>query len=88
MNERDELDKIYNTIYDLLVNKKFMEVDDMLKNIDLENISITYIIGYLTITAAAKNKLKERSSFYEKVYFSISDKKGKNYTDRLLDGLE
>ena len=72
MNEENlhkRLDAIFDTIDDLCLAGKFDEVDNVLKNVDIQNEPTTLLIGYLTITLMAHkgNKLNCRTLFYDKV---------------------
>ena len=76
----NEIDIIYDRIDDLLSDGKFNEVDNMLKNLDVNRIDEDEMLSYLTITAAAKNILLNRKAFFEKVKTKLSPE--------VLSGLE
>ena len=61
-----QLDAIYNDIDDLLLGGNFQEVDVILSKIP-EDAEIDILLAYLTITFAAKSKLKNRAAFYSMV---------------------
>ena len=81
------LDRLFDEIDTLLIDGKFDEVDDFIKSIEIPAMSIEYLLGVLTITLQAQDKLKSRSTFFAlvEIYFD-----GKEIKDRkkLLMGLE
>lgn len=74
MNIRKELNKIFDTINNLIINDNFNEIDNILQNIDVDNTALTLLIGYLSITYQAKHLLKNRYLLFKK----INDKLIKN----------
>lgn len=61
------LDYIFNQIDGYQILNMFDKVDDILENIDVENINIDNILGFLTVTYPYKNKYKNREDFHNKV---------------------
>lgn len=61
------LDYIFNEIDGYQILNMFDKVDDILENIDVENINIDNILGFLTVTYPYKNKYKKRENFHNKV---------------------
>ena len=83
-NIDEDIDTIYDCIDDLLLEGRFDIVDRILKEVDiLEPTDI--LIAYLVITYAAKNKLKERASFFNECKAMIS-MSGED--PNILNGLE
>ena len=80
------LDEIYNKVDDLLLAGKFEEVDKLLSYIDVRNTNIDILLGWLTITLAARSKLKNRANFFfqckTKIVFDDRN------SSTLLQGLE
>jgi len=66
-NEDAAIDVIFDKIDQMLTDGKFTEVDDILREIDVEKMKMVYLIGFLTITYAAHSKLVERDIFFERV---------------------
>jgi hypothetical protein len=54
-----EIDEIFDIIDELLLQGNYEAVNLMLKHLDL-TIDLDLLLGYLTITLAAKTKLQDR----------------------------
>ena len=69
-----------------LRNELFVCIDDWLKELDLVKLTDHHLIGVLTATLPAKNKLHVRSAFYDNVVrlFKIRG----TWEPDLLKGLE
>jgi hypothetical protein len=80
MNIDNQLDQIYDTIDDLLLNSKFSEVDCILERLEIK-IDLDLLLGYLTATYPAKSKLRKRENLFNKVKEEYTD-------EQLLKGLE
>jgi hypothetical protein len=80
------IDIIFDHVDDLHRQGEFYLVNEILKNIDVENTSMNVLISYLTITLCAKHKLEFRSEFFASVERSFNNK-GINEKG-LLDGLD
>lgn len=59
------LDLIFNYVDDLMIERKFDEVDDLLKAIPISKLSIASLLAVLTVTLSAKKSLPYRSKFFE-----------------------
>ena len=81
-----ELDEIYDLIDDLFHVGEFERVNSILQDLDLKNTETDLLIGYLTATLPAKNKLPYRETFYRKVEKLLKERG--DYEDGLLNGLE
>lgn len=81
------IDFIFDYFDDAFLNNNFQECDDILEKLDLNKIPIVLMISFLTITLAAKSKLKNRINFYKKVEEKIKEKEPEKLKD-LLYGLE
>lgn len=82
------LDYLFQHIDALYRIQDFQEVDRILYMIDLSKISITIMIGLLSITLLAHNKLALRQLVFEKVKDIISKTESPERVERLLSGLE
>lgn len=74
------IDHIFNSINEFLLSNMFGTCDKILERVIVSDFTPTILIGFLTITAAAKDKLTKRNDFYLRVS-EVVDKK-------LLKGLE
>jgi hypothetical protein len=82
----DIIDNIYDTVDDLLIAKKFDEVNQILESLDIDNMEVVYLLSYLTITLPAWKQLKYRATFFDKCKESFI--KRKENVDELLNGLK
>jgi hypothetical protein len=80
------MDLLFDNVDEMLCDGKFKEVDDLLETMDLSILNTTLLIGLLSITSAAKNKLKNRASLVQRIeeIFKVTDPER---VDRLLKGL-
>ncbi len=78
----DEIDRIFNTIDDLLLKGEFDLVNQTLIWADVD-MPLVLAIAYLTITSAAKDKLPARAYFYNEILKRTPPEKL-----RALEGLE
>lgn len=82
------LDIIFNTIDDLLLDDKFDICNQILESVWVDVFDLDLLLGFLTITFAAKSHLKCRERFFERVYDKCLLEEGKKHTEELLVGLE
>lgn len=82
------IDVIFNYMNNLLVEGKFEFCDRILSEVALTRIPPVLMISFLTITAAAKPKLKNRHRFFSIVQRLIVQERGEKGAQRLLNGLE
>lgn len=80
ININSQLDQIYDTIDELLLEGKFSEIDRILEQVDTR-IDLNLLLGYLTATYPARSKLNKRVDLFNKVKLLAQDK-------QLLKGLE
>ncbi len=85
-NHDAALDILYDKIDGLLRSERFDEVDQLLSNIDVDDLSPDLLLGILTASLPAKSKLPSRTVFFEKVETSLKDRG--IWEDNLLVGLE
>ncbi len=60
------LDRLFAYIDNLLSDGQFIEVDEILQDTNVSEISMDIILGIATITLAAKDELRNRESFMTK----------------------
>lgn len=80
------LDIIYDYVDELLCNGEFSKLDEELSAVDTKDISVDILIGILTATLPAKNKLLSREHLFKSVK-QVLIVRGE-YEDDLLLGLE
>ena len=86
--EDHAIDVIFEYINNLLVEGHFETCDRILGEVDIARIPTVLMVSFLTITAAAKAKLKNRRRFYKLVERVVARERGAKATQRLLDGLD
>jgi len=79
---------LFEKTNDLYMEKRFDVVDSMMERLDLDEISTDLEIAFLSITFVAKDDLKNRGFFVERVKKSLRKKYEKSRTRNLLRGLE
>lgn len=85
----DKLYLIYNYIDDLLLDGQFEICDNILLNLNHEDFNDpTILLSFLTITAAAKDRLKNRHSCYLKIKSFFEKNYTKDKVEAMLVGLE
>jgi len=71
-----DLDRLYDRVDDDLLAGRFDAVDNMLRDLDPSNMELDEVLGWLTITAAAKDKLPHRADFYDRAV-RATERKGR-----------
>jgi hypothetical protein len=61
------IDRVFGEIDDLLLGGAFSAVDDILLEVELAKLNTTLLVGFLTITFAAKTRLFGREDFVRRV---------------------
>lgn len=69
------MDIIYKGMDQLFRDGKFIEANEVLKNINIDELSIQAMVGFLSITKTAMDKLPDRDKFCELVYEKIETNK-------------
>lgn len=69
----EKLDHIFDYLDDLFLDGKFEEANNHLRSVDIANTPIVLLIGYLTITFCAKDKLPYRGTMFLKTKWKIED---------------
>ena len=81
------LDTLYEEFDEALLNGEFEAVDIYLRHANVSRYRVETLVGFLTITFAWKESLKERAGFYDRVKARVEN----SYPDRaekILMGLE
>jgi hypothetical protein len=81
---RDGLDHIFQKMNALLVAGEFRLASSILKQVDVERLSSTLSVGFLSITLVTSDFLPERPAFYARVRHKLVAERGAEATDRLL----
>jgi len=66
-----DVDRVYNSIDDMLLTGHANKVDELLTQVDVTKCSITIMLSYLTITLVWKDALKNRAALYDRIYDRI-----------------
>ncbi len=80
-------DQVYELFDRLLTEGSFETCDRILMRVDVGNLSTSLLRSVLTITAAAKEKLKARDDFFTRVEREMIRQRGEETTKRLLSRL-
>ncbi len=80
-------DKIFETVDRLLLAGAFTDCNEILRLIDLHRLPTALMRSFLTITAAAKDKLPARKAFYNQVLRETIRLKGNEKAQRILGQL-
>ena len=83
-NIDSKLDFIFDCIDDMLIAGEFSEVNEIIKKVDINKYDISLLLGFLTITLSAKNKLPYRSEFF----MNVKNSYHKNDVNEMFSGLE
>lgn len=81
---QDATDKIFETVDQCLLNEQFNYCNKLLSRIDPRRLPTALMRSFLTITAAAKDKLPARGPFYEQVFQEVSRLQGIEKARRIL----
>jgi len=81
-------DRLYANFDDLLLAGKFAEVDEILRDWNIQDTTTNVLIGVLTITYVWAKQLRDRGRFYERVYDLIETRRGQGMAKVVLDGLD
>jgi hypothetical protein len=86
-DEEDALDLIYGEVDELLCSGKFGDVDGLLGSIPVDSLSVVHLIGFVTITYAAREQLPEWCTFVARVRAHLEGVEPTR-VDSLLAGFE
>ena len=86
LETQKKLDELFDLFDDMFRADRFEDADKEIEKVDIAASSVTWLLGVLTATIAARTKLKNRPAFFQKVKEEF-ERRGE--TDpRLLFGLE
>jgi hypothetical protein len=80
-------DQIFETVDRLLLEGAFTVCNEILRHVDVRRLPTALMRSFLTITAAAKDKLPARQAFYHQVLSEMIRLKGNEKAQRLLGQL-
>lgn len=80
-----QVDRIFDEVDDLFLEGLFEDVDYILENLDVPKTPTVLLVAYLSITLAAKDELKKRVEFFQKVKTELEVRENR---PNLLKGLE
>ena len=84
---RKALSLLFTKIDELLRKSEFDKVNKTLEGLIIDNYSMLLLVGFLTITLAAKSKLPYRKNLFEKIKNKIK-KECSEHLNGLLVGLD
>jgi hypothetical protein len=80
-------DKVFDTFDGLLLEGDCAACNEILRKVDVSRLSTALMRSFLTITAAAKEKLPARKALYKQVLSEMIRLKGKEKAERLIGQL-
>lgn len=81
-------DKVFRFIDNLLLGGDFHTCNEILRQADVKQLPSSLLRSFLTITAAAKDKLPARADFYQEAFAEMVRLKGEEKAHRLLGPLK
>ena len=88
MNIDRKLDIIYELLDNYCINGDFESCDKYIESVDIGKISITELLGILTITFIWRNKLSKRDKFYNDVSEYVYQHFSNDESDSIMIGLK
>lgn len=82
------LDLIYDRLDDLLVAGDFDSCDAILAAVEVARLDPVGMVGFLTITLPARERLPSRAALVTRAREALSQRRPQNEVDALLRGLE
>jgi hypothetical protein len=82
---RHALDVVFRRMNRILGRGRFGFCDDILRQVDVNKLTSTLLVGFLSVTLSASAFLTARPGFFSKVRAKILAEKGPDQTARLLD---
>lgn len=83
------IDRIYDGIDELLLRGNFINVDLILKSLDLDKHTNLELLAYATITLPARKKLTEREQYMKRLREKLRDRNvSQKEIDEMLEGLD
>lgn len=80
------VDLLFQHVDDLLSAGQFARCDDLIRTIDLKRFDTNLLVGVLSVTLGAADKLSARASLVEKVAVRLGEL-APSRVDRLLSGI-
>lgn len=87
-NVEEATDLVFRFVDDRLSEGDFIVCREILKRVELANLPTTLMRSFLAITFAAKIRLPERASLYDRVFPEMVRQRGYDNAHRLLDALK
>ena len=84
---RKTMDYIAETINDWLCDGRFDDVDSVLRRIQIYYLTTQNILTLLSMSLAAREKLRERHAFYDRCWDALGVMEGAERRHSLLIGL-
>ena len=81
-------DIVFDNIDRMLCDGSFSQINALLKRVEVEKLNSTLMRSFMTITAAARDKLPARKPLYDKIYARMIELKGQEKADKILKNLE
>jgi len=81
------LDIIYDVIDDALITGKFNEINQMFTEIKCGEFEATELLGFLTITLMAHDKLSNRGWFYDQCRMELLKSRPLTEVNKMISGL-
>jgi hypothetical protein len=82
------LDYIYDRIDSMMMRREFSKISEELKQVKPERFNIETLLGFLTITLVAKDKIQSRSSLFSSVKSYLTRINDEQFAADVLQGLE
>jgi hypothetical protein len=84
---RPAIDILFEHMDDLFLEGRFQEADKILSLVDVEKLDENLMVGFLTITSAAKDHLNNRDALYRQIEDRLGQKLTPGELNSLLQGL-
>lgn len=84
---RHAIDVLFERMDDLFLEGKFQEADRILSSVDVEKLDENLMVGFLTITFAAKEHLNNRDALYQHIEDKLRQTLTPGELSSLLQGL-
>lgn len=84
----DALDILFSDVNEMCKRGDFVACDQMFAVVELDRLDAILLVGFLSITFLAKDKLPSRPAFVSRVRTLLVHSEGEERTRRLLVGLD
>jgi hypothetical protein len=92
LSDADEIDAgldfAFDTIDDLLLDGRFTECNQLIANVDVTRFDPAILVGFLTITAAARDILDARPALVDAVRRRLAERTSPEELSSVMRGLE